>query len=86
MAKSWPNLLLKTFFIANLDVFAWKHIYMVNGGYRSQSGFSFRENQPKVKPRMQKRRPMNVEKYEALKNKVDKLLGNGFTCKVKYLI
>lgn len=47
---------------------------MVNGGYRSQSGLSFRENRPKVKPRMQKRRPMNVEKYEALKNEVDKLL------------
>ncbi|KAL2474709.1 Uncharacterized protein Adt_35445 [Abeliophyllum distichum] len=33
---------------------------------------------PKVRPKIQKRRPLSTERYNALKEKVDKLLANEF--------
>lgn len=37
---------------------------------------------PKIEPKIQRRQPMSVEKYEALKSDVDKLLEKGLIRKL----
>ena len=39
---------------------------------------------PSYPPKHQKRRPMNPERYETLKEEVDKLINNGFIREAQY--
>ena len=60
----------------NLDVFAWAHSDMEG---IDPSVMSHHLNvDPSRKPVRQKRRAMDTERYQALKEEVDKLLSNGF--------
>lgn len=73
---------MKNVLCKNLDVFAWKDSDMVG-------------NDPKVRchnlnidlkamDHRQKRRAINPERYEALKDEVKKLIGNGFIRELIY--
>ena len=64
------------FLKANLDVFAWTHKDMV-GIHLDVMCLPLNIN-PDFKPIRQKRRAMNAERYNALKDEVDKLLDIGF--------
>ena len=61
---------------ANLDVFAWTHEDMV--GIHPDVMCHHLNISPDFKPVRQKRRAMDVERYKALKEEVDKLLDIGF--------
>lgn len=55
-----------------------------HGRNRSQSGCHALKINHKFKPKMQRRRPIITQKYEAIKSKVDRLLENGFNYKGQY--
>ncbi|XP_052176651.1 uncharacterized protein LOC127790956 [Diospyros lotus] len=75
---------LVEFLKANLDVFAWNHEDMVG---IAPEVMSHRLNvDPSYRPVWQKRRLMTPERYAALKEKVDKLLDNGFIREAQYPI
>ena len=60
----------------NLDIFAWNHSDMEG---IDPSIISHKLNiDPAARPKRQKRRSMDVERYQALKEEVDKLLKSGF--------
>ncbi|XP_052193952.1 uncharacterized protein LOC127802277 [Diospyros lotus] len=73
---------LVEFLKANLDVFAWNHEDMVG---IAPDVISHRLNvDPSYKSVQQKRRPMTLERYAALKEEMDKLLDNGFIREAQY--
>lgn len=75
---------LTNFLQANLNVFAWNHEDMVE---IAPEVMSHRLNvDPSYKPVRQKRRPMTLERYAALKEEVDKLLKNEFIRETYYLV
>lgn len=67
---------LKSFLRNNLDVFAWKHEDMV--GIEPKISCHHLKIDPKATPNRQKRRALNPERYEALKDEVKKLIDNHF--------
>ncbi|KAL2533146.1 Reverse transcriptase domain-containing protein [Abeliophyllum distichum] len=67
---------LTTFLKSNTDVFAWEHVDME--GIDPKLSCHKVNTSPNVKPKQQRRRPLNLEKYEALAKEVDKLLKCGF--------
>ncbi|KAL2485114.1 RT RNaseH 2 domain-containing protein [Abeliophyllum distichum] len=77
-----PKEALKRFLRDNLDVFAWKHEDMV--GIHPKINCHCLNIDPKFPSHRQKRRPLNPEKYEALKEEVDKLLQSNFIRKARY--
>ena len=78
------------FLKANLDVFTWNHEDMVGIDPNVMVGIDpnvmlHRFNiDPNHKLVHQKRRPMTVERYVALKEKVDKLLVKNFIREARY--
>ena len=66
----------------NLDVFSWAHLDM-EGIYPNVISHGLNVD-PNRKPVRQKRRAMDTERYQALKEEVDKLLSNGFIKKSFY--
>lgn len=74
--------LLKNFLLANLDVFAWKHGDMV--GIDPKVSCHHLNIDPKFTSHRQKRRTLNPERYEALKEEVHKLVSNGFIREATY--
>ncbi|XP_022871800.1 uncharacterized protein LOC111390913 [Olea europaea var. sylvestris] len=66
----------------NLDVFAVDHSD-IRGIDPSITCHKLQVD-PSVRPKQQKRRPLNPERYEALNKKVQKLLNNGFLREAKY--
>ncbi|XP_024023768.1 uncharacterized protein LOC112092269 [Morus notabilis] len=73
---------LVEFLRTSLDVFAWTHEDMEG---RSPDIMCHRLNiDEKYPPKRQKRRPMNAERYEALRDEVDKLIRNDFIREVLY--
>ncbi|XP_022853913.1 uncharacterized protein LOC111375341 [Olea europaea var. sylvestris] len=66
----------------NLDVFAWDHSDM----RRIDPNIACHKLQvdPSVRPKQQKRRPPNLERYEVLNKDVQKLLNNSFLRVAKY--
>ena len=67
---------LTGFLKANLNVFVWTHEDMV--GILSNIMCHRLNISPDFKPIRQKRRAMDVERYKALKDEVDKLIDIGF--------
>ncbi|XP_024024716.1 uncharacterized protein LOC112092519 [Morus notabilis] len=67
---------IEDFLRRNLDVFAWNHSDME--GIDSEIICHSLNADPSYPPKRQKRRPMNPERYEALREEVDKLITNGF--------
>lgn len=73
---------IEAFLRRNLDVFSWMHDDMVG---IDPEIMSHRLNiDPIYKSKKQKRRPMNAERYSALKEDVDKLIKNEFIREVHY--
>ncbi|XP_022853744.1 uncharacterized protein LOC111375176 [Olea europaea var. sylvestris] len=66
----------------NLDVFAWNHGDM--RGIDPNIACHKLQVDPSVRPKQQKRRPLNPERYEALNKEEQKLLHNGFLREAKY--
>lgn len=64
------------FLKGNLDVFAWKHEDMV--GIDPRISCHHLNINPSYAPHRQKRRTLNPERYEALKDEVSKLSHSGF--------
>ncbi|XP_022859516.1 uncharacterized protein LOC111380239 [Olea europaea var. sylvestris] len=60
----------------NLDVFAWKHKDIV--GIDSRISCHHLNINPSYAPHRQKRRALNPDRYEALKDEVSKLIRSGF--------
>jgi ribonuclease HI len=73
---------LKNFLVRNLDVFAWKHGDMV--GIDPRDSCHHLNIDPKATPHRQKRRALNPERYEALREEVKKLIDNGFVRESMY--
>ncbi|KAL2462192.1 RT RNaseH 2 domain-containing protein [Abeliophyllum distichum] len=73
---------IKQFLRENIDVFAWKHSDMV--GINSSVACHALKVDPKVRPKIQKMRPLSAKRYGALKEGVDKLLTNGFIREAVY--
>ncbi|XP_022880877.1 uncharacterized protein LOC111398174 [Olea europaea var. sylvestris] len=73
---------LKDFLSRNLDIFAWRHEDMV--GIDPKVSCHHLKIDPKVASHRQKKRALNLEKYEALKEKVQKLIQNGFIREATY--
>lgn len=73
---------LKDFLHKNLDVFVWRHEDTV--GIDPKVSCHHLKIDPKVAPHRQKRRALNLERYEALKEEVQKLIKNGFIREVIY--
>ncbi|KAL2491337.1 Integrase catalytic domain-containing protein [Abeliophyllum distichum] len=67
---------LIAFLKSNTDVFAWEHADME--GIDPTVSCHKLNTSPDVRPRQQRRRPLNPERYEALANEVEKLLKCGF--------
>ncbi|KAL2541734.1 Ribonuclease H [Abeliophyllum distichum] len=63
---------LKQFIRENIDIFAWKHSDMV--GINPSMACHALNVDPKVRSKIQKRRPLSAERYGALKEEVDKLM------------
>ena len=64
------------FLRGSLDVYAWTHEDMER---LNPDIMCHRLNiDEKCPPKKQKRRPMNAERYEALREEVNKLIRNGF--------
>ncbi|KAL2499208.1 Ribonuclease H [Abeliophyllum distichum] len=63
---------LTTFLKSNIDVFTWEHTDME--GINPKISYHRLNTSPDVKPRQQRRRPLNPERYEVLAKEVDKLL------------
>ncbi|XP_022858151.1 uncharacterized protein LOC111379057 [Olea europaea var. sylvestris] len=85
VGKGLSNILkekIKDFLSKNLDVFAWKHENMV--GIDPKVSCHHLKVDPKVAPHRQKRRALNLERYEALKEEVQKLIQNGFIREATY--
>ncbi|XP_022894074.1 uncharacterized protein LOC111408560 [Olea europaea var. sylvestris] len=85
VGKCLANILkekIKDFLSKNLDVFAWKYEDMV--GIDPKVSCHHLKIDPKVAPHRQKRRALNPERYEALKEEVQKLIQNGFIRKATY--
>lgn len=72
----------KGFLLDNLDVFAWKHADIV--GIDPKVRCHHFNLDPKFTSH-KKRRALNLERYEALKEEVQKLEDNGFIREVIYL-
>ncbi|XP_062118739.1 uncharacterized protein LOC133832408 [Humulus lupulus] len=66
----------------NLDVFAWSHKDMV--GIDPSIMCHHLNIDPEARPVRQKRRALNLERYAALKEEVDKLKVNGIICEAFY--
>ena len=73
---------LKNFLKNNLDVFTWSHDDMV--GIDPEVMCHRLNLDSEYPPKRQKRRPLNPERYEALKEEVDKLIKNGFIRETQY--
>ncbi|XP_024020312.1 uncharacterized protein LOC112091304 [Morus notabilis] len=73
---------VEDFFKKNLDVFTWNHADME--GIDAEVICHSLNVDPSYPPKCQKRRPMNPERYEALKEEVDKLINNGFIREAHY--
>ncbi|KAL2512216.1 Reverse transcriptase domain-containing protein [Abeliophyllum distichum] len=71
-----PKEALKRCLRDNLDVFAWRHEDMI--GIHPKISCHHLNIDPKFPSHRQKRRPLNLEKYEALKEEVSKLLQSNF--------
>lgn len=73
---------LKNFLRRNVDVFAWKHEDMI----RIDLNISCHHLQIDMNctPHRQKRRSLNNERYEALKEEVERLVNNGFVREAIY--
>lgn len=70
------------FLKGNLDVFTWTHDDMVGINMKIMSHMlNIDEKYP---PKRQKLWPMNAERYEALREEVDKLIRNNFIRDVLY--
>ena len=67
---------LTHFLMANLNVFAWTHEDMV--GIHLDVMSHWLNINPDFKPILQKRRAIDLERYKALKDEVDKVLDIGF--------
>ncbi|CAI9763109.1 unnamed protein product [Fraxinus pennsylvanica] len=67
---------LKSFLLKHLDVFTWKHGDMV--GIEPKISCHHLNIDPKVVAHRQKRRALNPERYEVLKDEVKKLIDDGF--------
>ncbi|XP_024021322.1 uncharacterized protein LOC112091560 [Morus notabilis] len=74
---------VESFLKKNLDVFAWNHADME--GIDPKFICHFLNIDPSYPPKCQKRRPMNPEGYEALKEEVDKLINKSFIREAHYL-
>lgn len=66
----------------NLDVFTWKHEDMV--GIDPRVSWHHLKIDPTPNPHRQKRTTLNLERYEALKDKVKKLIDNCFIQELTY--
>ncbi|XP_022841987.1 uncharacterized protein LOC111365685 [Olea europaea var. sylvestris] len=66
----------------NLDVFAWDHSDM--RGIDLNIAWHKLQVDHSTRPKYQKRRPLNHERYEELNKEVQKLLNNGFAREAKY--
>ncbi|XP_024018686.1 uncharacterized protein LOC112090799 [Morus notabilis] len=73
---------VESFLKKNLDVFAWNHSDME--GIDLEVICHFLNIDPSYPPKCQKHRPMNPERYAALKEEVDKLINNGFVREAHY--
>lgn len=67
---------LKCFLLDNLDIFAWKHEEMV--GIDSKVTCHHLKIDSKDTLHSQKRRALNLERYETLKDEVKKLIDDRF--------
>lgn len=76
--------LLKEFFNANIDVFAWKCIDMIR--IDLNIACHAMEIDPKTRPKMQKWQSLSSEKYEVLKSEVNQLLENDFIREAQYWV
>lgn len=74
---------LKSFLRQNSDVFAWKHEDMI--GIDPKVSCHLLQVDPSCPPHRQKRRALNTERYEALKEEVERLISNGFVREANYL-
>ncbi|KAL2503713.1 Reverse transcriptase domain-containing protein [Abeliophyllum distichum] len=77
-----PKEALKRCLRDNLDVFAWRHEDMV--GIHPKISCYHLNIDPKFPSYRQKRRPLNPEKYEALKEEVGKLLQSNIIRETQY--
>lgn len=66
----------------NLDIFAWKHKDMFSIDLKVS--YHHLKIEPKAIPYRQKKRTLNPERYEALKDEVKKLIGNRFIRELIY--
>ncbi|XP_022889049.1 uncharacterized protein LOC111404482 [Olea europaea var. sylvestris] len=85
VGKGLSNILkekIKDFFSQNIDIFAWKHEEMV--GIDPKFSCHHLKIDPKVDLYRQKRRALNPERYEALKEEVQKLIQNDFIREATY--
>ena len=73
---------IESFLRQNLDVSAWSHSDME--GIDAKVMCHSLNIDPTYPPKRQKRRAMNAERYEALKEEVDKLINNGFIREAHY--
>ncbi|KAL2479834.1 Uncharacterized protein Adt_32800 [Abeliophyllum distichum] len=73
---------LKRFLRENIDIFAWKHSDMV--GIDPSVACHALKVDPKMRPKIQKRRHLSTERYGTLKEEVDKMLANGFIREAVY--
>lgn len=74
---------LKNFMQNYLDIFAWKHEDMV--GIGPKASHHHLKIDPKANPHRRKMRALNLERYETLKDKVQKLIANRFIRESIYL-
>ncbi|XP_024027003.1 uncharacterized protein LOC112093203 [Morus notabilis] len=73
---------VESFLKKNLDAFAWNHADME--GINPEVICHSLNIDPSYPPKRQKHRPMNLERYEALKEEVNKLINNGFIREAYY--
>lgn len=73
---------LEDFLLKNLDIFAWKHRDMV--GINPKVSYHHLNVDPIFISHRLKRRALNRERYEALKEEVWKLMSNGFIKEAVY--
>ncbi|CAI9762903.1 unnamed protein product [Fraxinus pennsylvanica] len=73
---------LKNFIRQNSDIFAWRHEDMI--GIDPKVSCHHLQIDPGYTPHRQKRRALNAERYEALKEEVERLISNGFVREAKY--